>query len=356
MPTRLPLDSLVPACDAAYVWRLAEGGVPIFADQLAPVLYDAATDPGRVTALCEALVERKMLILSGESYIIAPEQVSRLIGRAELARPAADLAAVALPAGEPISPTTAEDLFREGSDLRQKDFAGSAQRYLQAVRIQEDALRAGQPRAGFDDLKWYLASYCSVKAGHAFVTGNFAEAVPYYLAFFFLAQEADSVWPRIQRLVAPMSSYYFAIAGRQLGEVVPPNLGRAPAYQVALRIHNHANPAVAQGWETLMRRLADVNLGIVRQTDREVTGLIGPAAQQAAVHLAAAASENLARIERTRGFLESLIAEREKRRNGRARNERNGRRCRLSADDVARNIPESAVRPERSDHGLLPDR
>ena len=113
-------------------------------------------------------------------------------------------------------------------------------------------MRTGQPRAGFDDLKWYLASYCSVKAGHAFVTGNYAEAVPFYLAFFGLAQEADCVWPRIQRLVNPMASYYFAIAGKQLNEPVPPNLGRSPAAQVALRIHNHANPQVGAGWEELM--------------------------------------------------------------------------------------------------------
>ena len=116
---------------------------------------------------------------------------------------------------------TAENLFREGSELRQKDFAGSSQRYLQAARVQLEALRSGQTRAGFDDLKWYLASYCSVKAGHAFVNETYDDAIPYYLAFFSLAQESDSVWPRIQRLVSPMSSYYFAIAGKQLDEVVP---------------------------------------------------------------------------------------------------------------------------------------
>ena len=192
----------------------------------------------------------------------------------------------------------AESLFREASDLRQKDFAGSAQRYLQAARIQLDAVRAGQPRAGFDDLKWYLASYCSVKAGHAFVSGNYGEAVPFYLAFFGLAQEADCVWPRIQRLVNPMASYYFAIAGKRLNEPVPQNLGRSPAAQVALRIHNHANPQVGAGWEDLMRRLACVNLGMVRMTFRELTGLAGPVTQVG----------DPARVEHTRAFLADLIA------------------------------------------------
>ncbi len=81
---------------------------------------------------------------------------------------------------------------------------------------------------------------------------DYDDAVPYYLAFFSLAQEADSVWPRIQRLVSPMASYFFAIAGKQLDETVPSNLGRSLACQVALRIHNHPNPAVGEHWEQLI--------------------------------------------------------------------------------------------------------
>ncbi|MGC8782718.1 MAG: hypothetical protein ACP5UQ_17795, partial [Anaerolineae bacterium] len=131
-------------------------------------------------------------------------------------------------------------------------------------------------------------------------SGNYNEAIPYYLAFFGLAQEADCVWPRIQRLVNPMASYYYAIAGKQLDESVPANLGRSLAHQVALRLHNHDNPQVAATWEELMRRLADVNLGIVRQTYREI-------ADQAA-SMAPAGGENLARVERTRTFLAGLIA------------------------------------------------
>jgi len=297
-------ENLLGGCDQVYVWRLVEGGVPVDPAPLAPVIYDADTNAERVAALCEGLVAEGKIVSQADGYAVAPEQITRLLQRPELALPANNLARVSLPPGEPVTPYTAESLFREGSDLRQKDFAGSAQRYLQAARIQLDSLRSAQPRAGFDDLKWYLASYCSVKAGHAFVTGNYAEAVPYYLAFFGLAQEADNVWPRIQRLVNPMASYFFAIAGKQLNEPVPPNLGRSLAYQVALRIHNHTDPQVAAAWEELMGRLAEVNLGLVRQTYREILAQIGPVAQ--------IGSGNLARIERTRAFLAGLIAQRER--------------------------------------------
>jgi len=297
------VEKLVTACDRVYILRLAEGGVPIDAGQLASVMYDADMGAERVAALCKALVEDGKIAAHGDGYTLAPAQITRLLQQPALALPAGNRARVAPPPNEPITPHTAEALFREGSELRQKDFAGSAQRYLQAARVQLDALRFPQARAGFDDLKWYLASYCSVKAGHAFVTGNYAEAAPYYLAFFGLAQEADCVWPRIQRLVNPMASYFYAIAGKQLDEPVPPNLGRSLAYQVALRIHNHSNAQVTAAWEELMRRLAEVNLGMIRQTHREITSQVSPVAQMG--------SENLARIERTRAFLAGLIAQHE---------------------------------------------
>lgn len=299
----LSLDALTRAGDTVYVWRLVEGGVPVYADQLAPVLYGAEAAPGQLAALCDGLVARDMIAPAGDSYIVSPRMVAALLAREELRLATAHLVRAPLPADKPISALAAEDLFREASELRQKDFASSAERYLQAGRVQLEALRNGQPRTGFDDLKWYLASYCSVKAGHAFVTANYDEATPYYLAFFSMAQEGDSVWPRIQRLVNPMASYFFAIAGKQLDEMVPSNLGRSLAAQVALRMHNHASSQVAAAWEGLTARLADANLGLVRLTYRDLSELIGPASQLG--------SENLARIERTRAFLAELIAGRE---------------------------------------------
>ncbi|MGE5602177.1 MAG: hypothetical protein ACM30E_03950, partial [Nitrososphaerales archaeon] len=296
-PQTLTVEALSTACDCVYVARIIEGGVPVDAEALAPVLYGPGATVERVLELCQRLIARGFAEAADGGCAIATNMIDRLLGREELTMATASVAKVTLPPGEPTV-ALAESLFREASDLRQKDFAGSAQRYLQAARIQLDAVRACQPRAGFDDLKWYLASYCSVKAGHGFVSGNYGEAVPFYLAFFGLAQEADCVWPRIQRLVNPMASYYFAIAGKRLNEPVPQNLGRSPAAQVALRIHNHANPAVGAGWEDLMRRLAAVNLGMIRMTFRELTGLAGPLTQVG----------DPARVEHTRAFLADLIA------------------------------------------------
>jgi uncharacterized protein (TIGR00288 family) len=299
----LTVSELAQACDTAYVWRLVEGGVPVYPDQLAPVLHGPDADPAAMAALCDGLVDRGMIAAMDDTYAVAPQMIEALLARPELHLATAGLNTAPLPADKPVTPMTAEALFREASDLRQKDFAGSAQRYLQAARVQLEALRGNQPRAGLDDLNWYLASYCSVKAGHAFVTSSYGEAIPYYLAFFSMAQEADSVWPRIQRLVQPMAAYFFAIAGKQLNQSVPPNLGRSPAAQVALRMHNHDNPQVGAAWEALMLRLADANLGLIRQTHRDLSGLIDPVAQ--------GSSESLARVERTRAWLSEVIAQRE---------------------------------------------
>jgi len=339
-------EPFASACDAVYPWRLVEGGVPVFPDQLAPVLYNSDAEPGQVLALCQRLVERGLIVEVGDCYAVAPEQIDRLLEREELTAVAASLARVPLPAGEPVTPATAENLFREASDLRQKDFAGSALRYLQAARIQLESLRAGLSRAGFDDLKWYLASYSSVKAGAAFVTGSYAEAVPYYLAFFGLAQESDSVWPRIQRLVNPMSSYFYAIAGRQFGQPVPANLGRSPACQVARRIHNHSNSSVGEAWEELIIRLADVNLGLVRHTFRELSGLLRAPLEGNGDHLVAQS------IEHTRAFLAEVIACREAAGSARAGRSGDGLRTDTRTTDVPEDV--SRLCSEGSREGSRP--
>lgn len=299
----LTVDTLTQACEAVYVWRLIEGGMPIQPEQVAAVLHGAGADPSTVSVICERLIQSGMIVTTGDTYVVSPVQINKLMQREVLLPVTSHIEKEALPTGEPVTLTTAESLFREASELRQKDFAGSARRYLQAARIQLEALKSGDPKAGFDNLRWYIASFCSVKAGHAFVTGNYAEAMPFYLVFFSLAQEADSIWPRIQRLVHPMASYFFAIVGKQANQPVPPNLGRSPAAQVALRMHNHDVAQVSQAWEELMRRLAAVNLGLIRQTCRDLTGLLGPTTP--------VGSENVAPLEHTRAFLAGLIAEKE---------------------------------------------
>ena len=43
---------LAQACDTVYVWRLVEGGVPVYVDQLAPVLFGPDADPAGAVSRC----------------------------------------------------------------------------------------------------------------------------------------------------------------------------------------------------------------------------------------------------------------------------------------------------------------
>ena len=100
-----------------------------------------------------------------------------------------------------------------------------------------------------------------------------------------------------------MASYYFAIAGKELDESVPPNLGRSPACQVAFRIHNHENPQVEEAWEALVQQLTEINMGMIRQVYRDLNISIASGAQSR--------PDVLARMDRTRVFLANMLSERE---------------------------------------------
>ena len=94
-----------------------------------------------------------------------------------------------------------------------------ARSYLCACRIQWDAVEQGDPSATLEDLRWYIASYASVKAGElsqirTAITPN-REA--YYLAFFKLVHEDDPLWSRMRGLINPMLSYFWVNAWRELG-------------------------------------------------------------------------------------------------------------------------------------------
>ncbi|MEZ4617755.1 MAG: hypothetical protein R2867_19910 [Caldilineaceae bacterium] len=73
----------------------------------------------------------------------------------------------------------------------------------------------GEPGANLEDLRWYMASYASVKAGElSQIHRDYAHSRPYYLSFFYLVQEDDPLWSRMRGLINPMLSYYWVNAWR----------------------------------------------------------------------------------------------------------------------------------------------
>jgi hypothetical protein len=150
---------------------------------------------------------------------------------------------------------------------RSQDFAASSNTYLLACKVQAEAVKANEEGATLEDLRWFMASYASVKAGElSQVHHNYSRSRPYYLAFFSLVQEDDPLWSRMRGLINPMLSYYWANAGRELGENIVVNGSNAtsPA-QIAVIAATHANPELRAIWESATKALAGVNPSILRR-------------------------------------------------------------------------------------------
>ena len=104
-----------------------------------------------------------------------------------------DIDNVQVPDNVMRSAEKARSLAKTAMLQRSQDFAASARSYLLACRLQWDAVEMGEPGASLEDLRWYMASYASVKAGElSQIHRDYANSRPYYLAFFYLVQEDDA--------------------------------------------------------------------------------------------------------------------------------------------------------------------
>jgi hypothetical protein len=156
---------------------------------------------------------------------------------------------------------------------RSQDFIASASNYLLACRLLWDAVELGEPGASLQDLRWYIASYASANAGKlSQVYKDYAGARPYYLAFFSLIQEDDSLWSRMRGLINPMLSYYWANAGREMHiNTSGWNLGGASPAQIALAVATYPDSELHERWKTLTRDLAKVNPDLVRRIANQIS-------------------------------------------------------------------------------------
>jgi hypothetical protein len=187
-----------------------------------------------------------------------------------------DLEGIEPPPEAVITSFEARRLFDEGTRLRVRDFASSATKYLLATKTQQMALEIGETGATLEDLKWYLAGYCSVQAGHRFVEREYERAIPYYLSFFYLAYSDDTVQERVRGLMRPMLSYYFAIAARRFEPTFQAQPNASPV-QLAFQLHSHPNPAVGRAFEDLLARLCHVSQTPIRTLLKQLPTVLGDA-------------------------------------------------------------------------------
>ena len=151
---------------------------------------------------------------------------------------------------------------------RSHDFAASAQDYLLASRLQWDAFERQEPGATLDDLRWYIASYASVKAGElSQIQRRYADAQLYYLAFFSLVREDIPLWNRMRGLINPMLSFYWRNLAREMD--VDLEYTTSPA-RLAIQMSLHANAQLREKWQASTEKLAEINPDVLRRLASQI--------------------------------------------------------------------------------------
>ncbi|MFN8482709.1 MAG: NYN domain-containing protein [Anaerolineae bacterium] len=273
-------DTFVRRSEGAYVRKIVEGGLQIDVVEVSIALFGGPEHAEYIEALLSEMVRVGVIEQTDGTFTAPPQQSTNpLSAHAPLLPVLPDLDNIDPPAEAVISCLESRRLFDEGTRLRVRDFAASATKYLLATKIQQMALDTGEAGATLEDLKWYLAGYCSVQAGYRFVEREYEEAVPYYLAFFYLAYTDDMVQERVRGLMRPMLSYFLAIAGRRFEPTFQAQPNASPV-QMAFQLHHHPNPAVGRALEDLLTRLCAVSPTPIRTLLKQLAMLPGELPQK----------------------------------------------------------------------------
>ena len=151
---------------------------------------------------------------------------------------------------------------------RTNNFAASAQDYLAACRLLWDAVERQDPNATLEELRWYVASYASVRAGElSQVHRKYAAAQSYYLAFFSLLQEDTPLWDRMRRLINPMLHFYWRNIARQMG--IELDFTTSPV-DLAIQMATHTDSQLRAKWQEVTRQLAEINPDVLRRVAGQI--------------------------------------------------------------------------------------
>ena len=157
----------------------------------------------------------------------------------------------------------ASELVHQGMSVRLRDFEAGADLFLEAFVMQKTLVEQGEPGASVDDAKWYLASYCSARAGQHFFSHDYTAARQYYLGFFAISQDTEPFYTKVKNLTRPMLSYYFTIAANEHGVLLERSPSQIAPARMAVVLCNHDDKKVSELWCELVRDLGRVNQGII---------------------------------------------------------------------------------------------
>ena len=188
---------------------------------------------------------------------------------------------------EPANLYKTTELVNQGMSVRLRDFSSGAQLFLKASVMQKLLVEQGEPGASVDDARWYLASYCSARAGQYFFSHDYAAARQYYLGFFAISQDTEPFYAKVKNLTRPMLSYYFTIAANEHGILLDRSPSQIAPARMAVILCTHEDARVARAWRELARDLSQVNKGIINLLIEELDAVERDPAQidQARVYL-----------------------------------------------------------------------
>lgn len=262
----------VSRAESGFVYAVLNAGLEIDKAELASILINDADQQDYIQSLLDDLEGRGLIVVHDERYTLPGQSIIPFANEPALEPIRMDIENATLPDSLPRTPDKARSLAKTAMLQRSQDFAASARSYLMACRVQWESVEEGEPGSTLEDLRWYMASYASVKAGElSQIHRDYARSRPYYLAFFYLVQEDDPLWSRMRGLINPMLSYYWVNAWRELGlNAGNPSLNATTPAEIAVRAATHDNQDLCTLWFNMTNALAEVNPGLLRRVSNQI--------------------------------------------------------------------------------------
>ncbi|MGL4650028.1 MAG: hypothetical protein ACRC1H_11510, partial [Caldilineaceae bacterium] len=264
--------AFVARAESGFVFAVLNAGLEIDKGEMASILVNDAEQEEYIQTLLDELEQRDQIVARDGRYSLPGQSTIPFANETALEPIRRDVEDFVLSDTMVRTPEKARSLAKTAMLQRSQDFAASARSYLMACRVQWESVEEGEAGATLEDLRWYMASYASVKAGElSQIHRDYARSRPYYLAFFYLVQEDDPLWSRMRGLINPMLSYYWVNAWRELGlSAGNPSLNATTPAEIAVRAATHENPDLCALWFQMTNGLAEVNPGLLRRVSNQI--------------------------------------------------------------------------------------
>jgi hypothetical protein len=157
--------AFVQRAESGFVYAVVNAGLEIDKAELALILLNDGEHTEYIDSLLGDLEQRGLVIEAEGRYMLPGHSSIPFADEPALQPIIYDIENMQLPDSMARGFEKARALAKTAMLQRSQDFAASARSYLMACRLQWEAVETGEPGATLEDLRWYMASYASVRAG-----------------------------------------------------------------------------------------------------------------------------------------------------------------------------------------------